>query len=105
MDQGEWVNDKLEGYAFIVYQNGDIYEGCMRNDIRDGYGCIYYKNGDIIERFWKNGTIESNEYLDLSRLFGYSGSWDKIFTTEGTLEEPDKGKNPAQEDPKQLTPQ
>ena len=52
-----------------------------------------------------DNTISSNEYLDLSRLFGYGGQWNKIFTTEGTPAEPDKEKMPVQEAPAQQTPQ
>lgn len=65
----------------------------------------YQKYIENARKAISNGTIESNEYLDLSRLFGYSGSWDKIFTTEGTLAEPDKENKPAQENPEQRTPQ
>ena len=65
----------------------------------------YQKYIENARKAISNGTIESNEYLDLSRLFGYSGSWDKIFTTEGTLAEPDKEKKSAQKDSTQLTPQ
>ena len=65
----------------------------------------YQKYIENAKKAISDNTISSNEYLDLSRLFGYSGSWDKIFTTEGILEEPDKEKNPAQEAPAQKTPQ
>lgn len=65
----------------------------------------YQKYIENARKAISNGTIESNEYLDLSRLFGYSGSWDKIFTTKGTLAEPDKEETPAQEAPAQQTPQ
>lgn len=65
----------------------------------------YQKYIENARKAISNGTIESNEYLDLSRLFGYSGSWDKIFTTERTLSEPDKEKTSAEEDPAKRTPQ
>ena len=65
----------------------------------------YQKYIENARKAISNGTIESNEYLDLSRLFGYSGSWDKIFTTEGTPAEPDKEKMPAQETSVKQTPQ
>ena len=57
----------------------------------------YQKYIENARKAISNGTIESNEYLDLSRLFGYSGSWDKIFTTEGTPAEPDKEETTAQQ--------
>lgn len=65
----------------------------------------YQKYIENARKAISNGTIESNEYLDLSRLFGYGGQWDKIFTTEGTLAEPDKEETPEQQAPAQQTPQ
>lgn len=65
----------------------------------------YQKYIENARKAISNRTIESNEYLDLSRLFGYSGSWDKIFTTEGTLAAQNKEEAPAQETPAQQTPQ
>lgn len=65
----------------------------------------YQKYIQNVRNAIQNGTIESNEYLDLSRLFGYGGSWDKIFTTEGTLTTPSKEESPTKEAPAQQTPQ
>ena len=65
----------------------------------------YQKYIENAKKAISDNTISSNEYLDLSRLFGYGGQWNKIFTTEGTPAEPDKEKMPAQEDPAQQTPQ
>lgn len=65
----------------------------------------YQKYIENAKKAISDNTISSNEYLDLSRLFGYGGQWNKIFTTEGTPAEPDKEKMPAQEVPAQQTPQ
>lgn len=65
----------------------------------------YQKYIENAKKAISDNTISSNEYLDLSRLFGYGGQWNKIFMTEGTPAEPDKEKMPAQEDPAQQTPQ
>lgn len=65
----------------------------------------YQKYIENAKKAISDNTISSNEYLDLSRLFGYGGQWNKIFTTEGTLSEPDKEETPAQEAPAQKTPQ
>ena len=65
----------------------------------------YQKYIENAKKAISDNTISSNEYLDLSRLFGYGGQWNKIFTTEGTLSEPDKEETPAQEAPVQQTPQ
>lgn len=65
----------------------------------------YQKYIENAKKAISDNTISSNEYLDLSRLFGYGGQWNKIFTTEGTLSEPDKEETPSQEAPAQQTPQ
>lgn len=65
----------------------------------------YQKYIENAKKAISDNTISSNEYLDLSRLFGYGGQWNKIFTTEGTLSEPDKEETPAQEAPIQQTQQ
>lgn len=65
----------------------------------------YQKYIENAKKAISDNTISSNEYLDLSRLFGYGGQWNKIFTTEGTLSEPDKEETPAQEAPTQQTQQ
>ena len=65
----------------------------------------YQKYIENAKKAISDNTISSNEYLDLSRLFGYGGQWNKIFTTEGTLAEPGKEETPAQEAPAQQTPQ
>ena len=65
----------------------------------------YQKYIENAKKAISDNTISSNEYLDLSRLFGYGGQWNKIFTTEGTLTEPDKEETSEQEAPAQQTPQ
>ena len=65
----------------------------------------YQKYIENAKKAISDNTISSNEYLDLSRLFGYGGQWNKIFTTEETPAEPDKEETPVQEAPTQLTPQ
>ena len=65
----------------------------------------YQKYIENAKKAISDNTISSNEYLDLSRLFGYGGQWNKIFTTEGTPVEPDKEETPVQETPAQQTPQ
>ena len=65
----------------------------------------YQKYIENAKKAISDNTISSNEYLDLSRLFGYGGQWNKIFTTERTPAEQDKEETPVQEAPAQQTPQ
>ena len=65
----------------------------------------YQKYIENAKKAISDNTISSNEYLDLSRLFGYGGQWNKIFTTEETPAEPNKEKTSVQEAPAKQTPQ
>lgn len=65
----------------------------------------YKKYIENAKKAISDNTISSNEYLDLSRLFGYGGQWDKIFTTEGTPTTSNEEKTQAQQAPVQKTPQ
>lgn len=65
----------------------------------------YQKYIENAKKAISDNTISSNEYLDLSRLFGYGGQWNQIFTTEGTPTMPNEEKTPEQEAPAQKTPQ
>lgn len=65
----------------------------------------YQKYIENAKKAISDNTISSNEYLDLSRLFGYGGQWNQIFTTEETPTTPNEEKTPAQETPTQKTPQ
>lgn len=65
----------------------------------------YQKYIENAKKAISDNTISSNEYLDLSRLFGYGGQWNQIFTTEGTPATQNEEKTPAQETPAQKTPQ
>lgn len=65
----------------------------------------YQKYIENAKKAISDNTISSNEYLDLSRLFGYGGQWNQIFTTEETPTTPNEEKTPAQEAPDQKTPQ
>lgn len=65
----------------------------------------YQKYIENAKKAISDNTISSNEYLNLSRLFGYGGQWNQIFTTEETPTTPNEEKTPAQEAPAQKTPQ
>ncbi len=41
--EGKWVEDDfVEG--IVLYSNGDVYEGEMKNYLRNGYGTYTYYN-------------------------------------------------------------
>ena len=45
--EGDFVNDKFEGYGKYIWENGDYYIGEFLNGLRNGKGTKYYKDGNI----------------------------------------------------------
>jgi antitoxin component YwqK of YwqJK toxin-antitoxin module len=44
--EGEFVNDKRDGYWIYWYENGNKWsEGYFKEDLRDGFGTTWHKNG------------------------------------------------------------
>ncbi|KAL4476421.1 hypothetical protein ABPG74_010154 [Tetrahymena malaccensis] len=48
--QGDFVNDKRQGYGIREWNNGSKYEGYFKNDKMDGKGIIYYSEQDLWNR-------------------------------------------------------
>ena len=51
------------GYKKIVYQNGNIYEGELKNGKKHGKGIMKYKNGYIYDGDWENGYRHGKEFI------------------------------------------
>ena len=47
--EGEWVNDKPEGYGKFIYSDGEYYIGEWKNGLRHGKGKTYdsKKNNNV----------------------------------------------------------
>ena len=46
--QGDFVNNKLEGYGKYIFEDGDYYVGDFFNNLQHGKGKIYLKNGELL---------------------------------------------------------
>ncbi|MFZ5967378.1 MAG: YceG family protein [Bacillota bacterium] len=55
--QGEWLNEKRDGYGIMLFANGDRYAGQWENDMINGSGTMYFRNGDIYEGQWVNNVM------------------------------------------------
>ena len=55
--EGEFKNNKNEGYGIYYYSNGDRYEGEFKIGKFEGYGLFYFLNGDRYEGVFKNEII------------------------------------------------
>ncbi|HOK49059.1 MAG TPA: hypothetical protein PLM18_02690, partial [Sedimentibacter sp.] len=57
----------------VVYPNGDVYEGEMKNGMMDGYGLYTYANGDIYEGEFKDNKPNGHGKLTSPNKFVYEG--------------------------------
>ncbi|KAL4445509.1 hypothetical protein ABPG74_004583 [Tetrahymena malaccensis] len=102
--EGEWVNDKMEGFGVFEWRNGDRYEGYFKNGLRNGKGISFYnessdskkyegeyvndkmegfgvfewRNGDRYEGYFKNGLRNGNGISFYNESRGskkYEGEW------------------------------
>lgn len=49
--EGQWRNDRAEGYGIKVFAKGDRHEGYYSNDKRNGFGTYYWANGWVKSYF------------------------------------------------------
>ena len=55
--KGQVINNKLEGYAFEYFSNGDIYEGEWNEDKKNGFGFFHKSNGENFINIWENDIL------------------------------------------------
>ena len=74
--EGEYKNEKREGYGKYIWENGEYYIGQWLNDKENGKGIIYYKNGNIkYDGDFVNGKYEGNGILIDENGEYYKGQW------------------------------
>lgn len=61
---GEFIGDRQEGYGYMRYQNGNIYEGEMVNTVRNGNGTYYYIDGSVFK-----GRFEDDKCIDGKQVY------------------------------------
>ena len=47
--EGEWVNDKKEGFGVFTWADGSVYKGNYLNDLKEGEGELVYADGTVIK--------------------------------------------------------
>lgn len=47
--EGEWENDKANGFGTYTHKNGAVYEGTWVNDVQDGKGKETWADGSVYE--------------------------------------------------------
>ena len=63
--EGDYVNDKPEGFGKGYIDNGDYYIGEWKNGEMDGEGTLYDRNGRIL---FKGNAGQMNNIIEL--MFG-----------------------------------
>lgn len=54
------MNGKCNGKCKILYSNGALYLGDMKNDVKDGNGSFYSAIGSEYTGEWKNDSRNGN---------------------------------------------
>ncbi len=45
--EGEYQNDKKNGFGVLKWQSGNVYKGNFLNDLRNGYGDMFWFDGSF----------------------------------------------------------
>ena len=53
--EGDYQNDRKQGYGIFQWASGNIYKGEYREDERDGYGEMYWTDGSSYQGEWVKG--------------------------------------------------
>ena len=73
--EGDWKNDKMEGYGIYNYSNGDVYEGQWRDNAHYGIGKMYFTDGSRFEGEWKDHKMHgTGSYWDINNV-NWSGEF------------------------------
>ena len=64
--EGDFQNNKREGYGTFVMSNGDRYEGEFQKDTYNGKGTYYWANGNKYEGGFKNDKKEGKGIITFS---------------------------------------
>mmetsp|Transcript_7155 Transcript_7155/g.14770 ORF Transcript_7155/g.14770 Transcript_7155/m.14770 type:complete len:400 (+) Transcript_7155:48-1247(+) len=112
---GEWHDNKKNGYGVQVYPNGEKYEGQWSDGLRNGEGTLwvpvgkaqklrklyvggwkddrrhgrgtcFFKNGEFFQGFWDHGQMHGQGSLRYENGDLYIGEWHKgLRSGQGTL--------------------
>lgn len=64
--EGEFRNNKFEGYGTFQYRDKSIYTGMWESSSVNGPGRFRTSGGDIVEGIWQNGNLTHRQ--DITEL-------------------------------------
>lgn len=67
--EGDWVEDKMQGFGIYNYSSGDIYEGEFNNNKHEGFGKYFFSDGSKYEGEWLDHKMHgSGQYTDINNI-------------------------------------
>lgn len=54
--EGNYKDDKKDGYGVFRWPSGSWFEGHFKNDYRHGFGIMHWIDGTSYEGQWNNGV-------------------------------------------------
>jgi len=71
----EPVNNNKNGINKMYYNNGDVYEGFLKDYKKDGFGTMEYINGDVYKGNWKDDKKDGFGTMTYQNGYVYKGNW------------------------------
>ena len=73
---GEWKDDKMDGYGVYLYSNGDKYEGYWKDGFQNGKGKYIFTDGRSYEGEWKMQKMHgTGNFHCLDKYANFSGEF------------------------------
>ena len=72
--EGKFVNDKLN-YGIITFDNGNIYEGGIKDNQLNGYGILKFPDGEFYKGEFKNGLANGKGIYKYVSGNIHEGEW------------------------------
>ena len=74
--EGSLKDGNRNGQGIMYYRNGSRYEGSWENNEHNGQGIYYYRNGDRYEGSWENNKRHGQGIFYYNNGDKYTGSWE-----------------------------
>ena len=71
--EGEWKDDKFDGYGVMYWKNSDFYKGEWKKGLKEGKGIYNFCNGDTYEGDFKNDKKEGKGIYTYNKSNIYEG--------------------------------
>ena len=74
--EGEWKEDKMDGYGIYLYSNGDKYEGYWKEGYQNGKGKYIFTDGRSYEGEWKMQKMHgTGNFCCLDKYSNFNGEF------------------------------